>query len=103
MKNPQLSRKEEIEKEIKQVEKYCPSEVTSGHWNRLDILKARLDERIRAEQDFLRLIDELILMYKKNKLVKPNNFSIEDRATAMVTLEDLKIELKSTIQKEKTE
>ena len=89
--SPQLSRKEEIQKG-------CGGDMlnfTTDEYNwrcnpkRLcQQCQARLDERIRAEQDFLKMIDELT--------IKPKDSSIT-RFTPYIYVE----ELKSTIQKEK--
>jgi hypothetical protein len=68
MNTPQLSRKEEIEKGCgniyydddfryvcRSIRGLCPT------------CQARLDERIRAEQDFLKMIDELKSTIKQEK------------------------------------
>jgi hypothetical protein len=50
-----LSRKEEIEKEIETLGNFGSQDKS----NIMGQLKARLDERIRVEQDFLKMIDEI--------------------------------------------
>ena len=101
--NPQLSRKEEISKGCGR--KYCPSceRYTNDEYSfkcgqlglvlngkdtimLCDNCQARLDERIRAEQDFLRMIDSWWGTQK----------------AYYITEEDIE-ELKSTIKQEKTE
>ena len=77
--NPQLSRKEEIEKG-------CGNKMYHNSFNNEDIkcgfvfpndnngiwlcpiCQARLDERIRADQDFLKMIDEFLCPYDCNDM-----------------------------------
>jgi hypothetical protein len=106
MTNPQLSRKEEIEKgcgkkgwypnylHIECVKLYIPAD---NNYLLCPTCQARLDERIRAEQDFLKekenIIDEIYFIFGK----------IKGRlAVGNLKVDDLQEELKSTIQKEKT-
>jgi hypothetical protein len=114
MNNPQLSRKEEIEKgcgkeagcgtlfkrlskdKVEDVYALCPT------------CQARLDERIRAEQDFLRLIDEEISKQKKiyEEMKEARTTRMKNNSSVSWGMRDAlnKIEnyneLKSTIQKE---
>jgi hypothetical protein len=92
-----MNRKEEIEKG-------CGNTIVDRHYHQqgdcglkgylCPTCQARLDERIRAEQDFLRLIDEIVKKYDAD-------YSATDFDTPY-RVEDLIEELKSTIQKEKT-
>jgi hypothetical protein len=65
----------------------------------IKLRKARLDERIRAEQDFLKMIDEQIKLLKKD-IKGMGDWEEEWRlgAYAITQCE----ELKSTIQKQET-
>ena len=95
-----MNRKEEIEKGCgknygEDDEMYCLKESEESQFYKLcPTCQARLDERIRAEQDFLRLIDEIKKKYDAD-------FEATDLDTGYRT--DMMFEeLKSTIQKEKT-
>ena len=55
-----MRKQQELEDEIKQVEKLCPKEVTDGgKWNRLDVLKAELKGRKEALADELKFLISL--------------------------------------------
>jgi hypothetical protein len=100
MNNPQLSRKDELQKEIGKLElefKRVPNPKENNMWqkhfhNKWTILTARLDERIRAEQEE---IEFLKVIFNADMILHPTNLAgyINRRLQ----------ELKSTIQKEKTE
>ena len=117
MNNPQLSRKEEIEKEIDEHHKKAKHLPTKDiveiikavcdynlSWNFKSIeLHARLDERIRAEQDFLKMIRE----YIHNRYSEINKCQTRACRKCEVIRAELALmetrlvpELKSTIQKE---
>jgi hypothetical protein len=97
--NPQLSRKEELQQEIEIEQKNVKfqeginavidfTDIQLNILNRRE-LQARLDERIRAEQDFLKMIDEKI--------------EIEFKTTEGIVNERIEClrELKSTIKETK--
>jgi hypothetical protein len=105
--NPQLSRKEEIEKGCQcfleeddfqeddcfEHNIYCGTEV-KGKIMLCPTCQARLDERIRAEQDFLKMMKEFI----EDILEDVGSYSLtRDKCEAKLR------ELKSTIKQEKTE
>ena len=69
--NPKLSRKEEIQQEIARRNKIHRQEaiklkikpLSDNNWDDTIELQARLDERIRAERDFLKMIDWICITY----------------------------------------
>jgi len=117
--NPQLSRKQEISKGCgKELEYFhrdndnnkiywkC-GETQTYKWMYCPTCQARLDERIRAEQDFLKMIDERIYYLKQSlKYLSSNEYNGENKRAeivmAKIKIRDIE-ELKSTIQKEKKE
>lgn len=77
-------------------EDYCGKFMYEGdktQWDTLcGICKAKFSQNRETKKEIIKIIDKKIIEYKKNKLPK-NNFTIEDRATAIVVLESLKKEL----------
>jgi len=123
MNNPQLSRKEEISNRIEKfkrenedvLERWEANEVYED--DEIDDLvnyfkdKARLDERIRAEQDFLKMIENLkkrimINGNLSNRIISLGDEEFEfkhDYILNNIVCEVIDEELKSTIKQEKTE
>jgi hypothetical protein len=104
MNNPQLSRKEEIQERILELNKmgYKKMFVEKNSLQEKAILEARLDERIRAEQDFLKMIDEFIKKLDFEEDDKRTKRDIRLNRRYIVTpLFDTDLEkLKSTIKQE---
>jgi len=121
MKNPQLSRKEELQKEIEIEQKNVKfqeginavidfTDIQLSILNKRE-LQARLDERIRAEQDFLKNVEKLkkrimINGNLSNRIVEVDKDSFiraHDMVLNCIVCEIIDEELKSTIQKETKE
>ena len=120
--NPQLSRKEEIEKgcgcpfikklkigtdtetwDEKEYELFCPD----IKYGLCPTCQARLDERIRAEQDFLKELDNFdLVLFLTDLKDTTTNENIEFPKEIEILMNEywkfIKSKLKSTIQKEKT-
>jgi hypothetical protein len=90
MNTPQLSRKQEIQKGCNRWIQGTNPQETCGVTKLCSRCKARLDERIRAEQDFLKMIDDLIIETGRT----------DEWGVGIVDIDNLK-ELKSTIKQEK--
>jgi hypothetical protein len=106
MNNPQLSRKEKIQKGCGKKGWYpnylhieCGKLYIPAYNNYLlcPTCQARLDERIRAEQDFLKMIDEQIKMWESDNKEKERYYGTSGCVVKVLE------ELKSTIKQETKE
>ena len=52
----------ELEKEIKEVDKYCPEElIDGGKWNRRDVLQAQLTQTIEMKKKIASIFMEIYM------------------------------------------